>query len=373
MKKNMKKNMKKWFNHNLPTKRDKGIALMMTLGVLALLWILAMTFAYTSRIERMAASVNLDIGSSRLLAESGLNRIIGILEDDYDTFVNDFAVGATGSCLEDRRFIFSADTSSPDQTNIETALSVDFGGIYYTPEPSDSAWATLTSSSDLAWDHITTSAQIAGTNETVITGRIAWILFDDTGKLDPTACVADSTAGKAEGLETRTNSLDDLSEINLISVGIAGTNNFDHRLEPLASGDGMPVDGSNNATRWHSYYHMINGVSYMDQTKCDSMLTTLYPFTNLNKQTFDEITYDNTQHCNLASISNGTTISEIINGGGDDATGPIKGIDWLKNNFTGTQQNQIAANIKDYCDEDSIPTTDDSTYCGIEKVPFINE
>src|SRR5450759_4017408 len=65
-------------------KHERGVALLMTLGVLALLLILAMSFAYNARTERMASAVNADMIRARLLCESGLERALAYLGKTFD-------------------------------------------------------------------------------------------------------------------------------------------------------------------------------------------------------------------------------------------------------------------------------------------------
>ena len=69
-----------WARLATPTPQgQRGIALLLTLGVLSLLLVLAMSFAYSTRTERQAAGNNADLIKARLLAESGLERVIATI------------------------------------------------------------------------------------------------------------------------------------------------------------------------------------------------------------------------------------------------------------------------------------------------------
>ena len=58
---------------------EKGIALLFTLGILAVLLVLALCFATTSITERKAAANNASLSFARMLAESGVQRAIAAL------------------------------------------------------------------------------------------------------------------------------------------------------------------------------------------------------------------------------------------------------------------------------------------------------
>ncbi len=71
----MKKN-----RHN----KEKGSALLLTLGILSLVLILAMSFAFTARTNRQVSKVNADQVKAKLLAESGLARILGGMKNTFN-------------------------------------------------------------------------------------------------------------------------------------------------------------------------------------------------------------------------------------------------------------------------------------------------
>ena len=63
---------------------ERGVALLLTLGILSLLLVLAMGFAFSSRTNLMASQVNADMTGARLLCESGLERALAYIKYTFD-------------------------------------------------------------------------------------------------------------------------------------------------------------------------------------------------------------------------------------------------------------------------------------------------
>ena len=64
--------------------KEKGSALLLTLGILSLVLILGMSFAFTARTNRQVSKVNADQVKAKLLAESGLARILGGMKNTFN-------------------------------------------------------------------------------------------------------------------------------------------------------------------------------------------------------------------------------------------------------------------------------------------------
>jgi hypothetical protein len=76
-----------WTRLVTPTARgQRGIALLLSLGVLSLLLVLAMSFAYTARTERQAAGVNADLVKARLFCKSAQERCMANVSAITSTF-----------------------------------------------------------------------------------------------------------------------------------------------------------------------------------------------------------------------------------------------------------------------------------------------
>ncbi|MBN2450508.1 MAG: hypothetical protein JXR77_08960 [Lentisphaeria bacterium] len=177
---------------NAPQNRSqRGVALMMTLGVLALLLIMAMSFAYTSKTDRMAAGINADLLQARLMCESGLSRVIAAMKYSYagapspervypPTWTqadgNSFPFAEFGS--SDQHYMVSANPDTVDDSGLPAELQV--------PGLDDSLIAAIPAGS-AEWVHILGDVDGDGTDDLV--GRFAYLVLDESGKIDPTAAV----------------------------------------------------------------------------------------------------------------------------------------------------------------------------------------
>ena len=70
--------------HDKAARRQRGVALLMTLSILALLLIMAMSFAYTSKTNRLSAGISADLVQSRLMCDTGLSRVLASMKYSYD-------------------------------------------------------------------------------------------------------------------------------------------------------------------------------------------------------------------------------------------------------------------------------------------------
>ena len=68
--------------------REKGVAILLTLGVLSLTLVLVLSFAMTSTIARKAAMNYADQVRARMLAEAGLARAGGFLQEEKADEIN---------------------------------------------------------------------------------------------------------------------------------------------------------------------------------------------------------------------------------------------------------------------------------------------
>ncbi|MCK5806102.1 MAG: hypothetical protein KAI66_24935, partial [Lentisphaeria bacterium] len=205
--------------HQADRKKEKGIALLLTLGIMALLLISAMSFSFQALTDRMAAANNANATRARLLARGGLERAIGALKFRCDggespdpltamSYPENLYPGtATTKALfatpkdniwgANRYFWCSTNPTGQtrDQFGLETALAVDLD-FAYTP-----SYATQVAVGDpsttladrASWQHVSMSETSVGrdlngdgdTSDSVLTGRFSFLAIDDSGKLDP--------------------------------------------------------------------------------------------------------------------------------------------------------------------------------------------
>ncbi len=164
---------------------ERGIALMLTLGIVALVLILAMGFAFTARTDRYAAAIGADLTRTRLLCESGLERAMAYMYhssrsvDAPRSFVLSTCSGSvfTGTPADAqmvKRFynISRADPAKRDTVGLAAALATDLGLNYVPPCLGD-----LVSSGE-SWQQVEDP-------DGNLTGRFCYLVVDETGRLDP--------------------------------------------------------------------------------------------------------------------------------------------------------------------------------------------
>ena len=64
-------------------KNERGSALVLTLGILSLVLIMGMSFAFSSRTSRQVAKVNADQVKANLHGESGLDYALGVMQEGF--------------------------------------------------------------------------------------------------------------------------------------------------------------------------------------------------------------------------------------------------------------------------------------------------
>ncbi|MBT7302270.1 MAG: hypothetical protein HN849_22265, partial [Victivallales bacterium] len=186
--------------------REQGVALMMTLGILSLILILAMSFAFTARTNRMLSQTNADMTRSRLLAKSALERVIADLgytfhsskyiktggPDDADdrsciypaTSDAPFAVFGTGVLAEyGKQHVWISSKNDGDDVGAKEALTC-LGGV-----PGSGRFPELgTLPSSAGWEHRKEYRKQPGTPVTFreeLVGRISFAVIGESGKIDP--------------------------------------------------------------------------------------------------------------------------------------------------------------------------------------------
>lgn len=100
-----------------PQKRESGSALLMTLGVLSLLLIMAMAFAFTSRTERQVARSNSDQARALMLADSALDRVVAGMKYNFFNW--------SGTTPTSINYYLSVDSPSGFQFNVPTSFVAD--------------------------------------------------------------------------------------------------------------------------------------------------------------------------------------------------------------------------------------------------------
>lgn len=357
--------------------RRRGVALLLTLAVLALLTAMMVSFVYSAIRYEQLAEMNENLVRARLRAEGLLQRVHADLaialndpEDRRGLFPATSADMAgqfgptTLSAAWDGRAYWSATDSdilgNTDTVLLAEALHVELADVDLTPD------ATNALPADIGWTHLHDAEGSGG-----IAARVAYLVIDESGKIDPSEAIGT----QAEGAERRVGaSADDLD----LSAALGGAG-LAESLQRVGIGNGQLSAGA----RWFSYYYLFknNTAAAANATEIVQELTPItYDVEAFRIGTEDYHRY-NLAHSDWNSYANTVSAAGITNAATvfrqsrtiAESTG---GISWLALAADATQRDQIAANIIDYSDSDSIATADSQdapTYVGLEKVPYINE
>lgn len=405
--------------------RQRGVALMMTLGILALLLIMAMSFAYTARTERLAAGVNTDLIRARLLAESGLERAIAFMREQYanvpapaldptaakrfyvpvacpqtdDAWVFDPATSRYG---RGGRYLagLSRITGSVDGTQhlvkeaLASTVPISRTGASYFLTSSAALYDNTAAPGGSAVGWIPVMVDHGSGTESCI-GLEAYLVIDETGKLDPS-----EAAGGAYGISpvpTEDTSTPD-TRLGLYPGEIALADVLDESVPAFSYGSIYGNALQNRLVgatrRWDSMFQILNrfdanlGPSPLDrrtvsQPWLNRFIWSLRPFSVAVPETYQETDAGPTYHrCDLTALNwdamTGIASLPVTRLPATDPYDATAGIPWL-DRLDANVRNQVKANMIDFCDTDHDATTDydaatcAATYCGLEKVPYINE
>ncbi len=217
-------------NHDRASER--GVALVLTLLVLALLLVLGISFTYQTRSSLQEAQVNADTTRARLLAESALERAMAFIHYNYDYNASQptpekdvypatrtdgkYIFGYCNNGDWAGRYYAASTAPTPDQAGIETALAANVG-FDFTPSWTDQVSHPLALTNGSAtwypgWHHAWGPEPFTDQNENgkydpgepyidlnndgnwndngALVGRMAFLAVDESGKLDPTYCVS---------------------------------------------------------------------------------------------------------------------------------------------------------------------------------------
>ena len=362
--------------------RRRGVALILTLGVLALMIVLAFTFAVAALNSRLTAQLTYNLVQARLEAETTMQLAYRDLAlafadgtDVRNLFpatkpgqANQFGLTTASAPWDGRSYWCSTGT---DRLELETALHVNLGGVDYTPD----ATAALPNDS-IAWLNV---KDLSGSANLI--SRVCWLVIDESGRIDPSAVVDSSASGVAEGSETDSRVGRFTTEINLKNVLTSATLAEHFQATGLGAGE-MPV-----GKRFFSFYHIFR----QNREAAATPANVADVLQNLAPRSYDiEATYVNgvDRHrfdlVNAAwdSYANQIPAGLLDTGAGEFWAGPSVvappsgGINWLYYASDSVVRAQVIANLMDYCDADSIATSDDPdspAYCGLEAVPYLNE
>ena len=162
---------------------QSGIALIMTLGVLSILLVLALGFASTSTIQKKAASNSASVTLARLIAESGVEKVLAGIS---------YYAASTPNAMFDMTISHEEEDTYGNNENFDTLwrISTSVGGIdYYTW---DSSTYSATRDDALHWQYVYNGKT---GDDAQILGRYAYVVIPSGGKLDPSFIVSHNAGG----------------------------------------------------------------------------------------------------------------------------------------------------------------------------------
>lgn len=410
-----------------PSANERGSALVLVLGVLSLLLISATVFIFTANTEREAAAVGADVTKARLMAKGKMELAVAYL---YYAATN----AAGNGSMYPGTSIMGAGAAGSDWENIYHAASAwsptyadDLGDAFHVDYGFDYTPATNTSdmNGSPSWQLIIDDKGDADSTNDELVGRATYVIIDESGKLNPNFLINptepffdEDDSGSQNGTEyyqdwdgggftsTPINEGSEArygyspSEIDIAGgikthLGITSLFSDANRFESKRNPNSTP-----KMKKWLSWTQMYkadyNGKLFdgTDDDELKSLKNVLFPCG------FDKEAYRHTDGVDYQRFSVGTfDWSTATVAGLQTATAAVwtkagaesTSIPWLAAlvaSYDGADadtnpdipdadlKNQVAANLIDYCDTDNNATHNygsGNTYCGLEKVPYINE
>ncbi len=335
--------------------REKGVAIILSLGVLALMIIYTFSFAMAALNNQRFAKLNRSLTEVRTICEAKLNLIKSRMAVDFRNTTSeavyypgtDITLMAKGSGTAWSDFYFAGSTANTAMTDgLASVIADDIDGLSVVPD-------TLPSNYALSWIPIIESRIMDSNPVNVLIGRYAYLLIDESGKLDPNVIVDSNVStgvAIAEGSEPLRGYF--VSELNATTAGVSPT---------LAARLANKPDNA----EWFSHLHIKRVLGISSQADITTLRKVLFP------HSMTDIIEPLPQNAFLLSDLPDTTVDAVVSG-----------IPWLKNwNMAGNfstieaRAKNLAANLIDYTDADGNATRDNDsnpTYWGTEKVPYLS-
>ena len=286
-------------NDNQHNANQRGSALLLTLGVLSLALILSMAFAFSSRTSRTIAKVNADMIKAKLLAQSGLTRVMAAMYHDTEKTPGYYIARKTddlpfNETIDDsvRYLSMGTDTSAKAENNLINTLVRNCDYIAKL-KAKDATFAPA-------------GFQSIFDSDNKVIGRIGFIVLEESGKID---------LNQALNLNQNSNNIplvkkdeyrihsgtDTFTAASDFYYNILGGYNSSSRIAPSTQVDesnsfrmglhtqeirmdskylsALPSAGSTNKkAQWMSYNHLLNSTEYTtDATSFDDDIL-LYTF-----------------------------------------------------------------------------------------------
>lgn len=271
---------------------QRGIALILVLGMLALILIVAMSFAFSARLQNSYAKANADFVRANQLAQSTVQRVISIMQRDLggDFYPRGKFYLSTDSNWQPWPLMASLDYTNSENrgADLDTALNVQVSRngmttLNYTPGNNNSDNNLNNNVGfNLVRTFVDTSAAGSGDpslghEETI--GRIAYLILDETGKLDPGVITDTSRTELQKQSDTRDG--DTVAEMSLRTL-FSDSSVADGFMRSTLSGGHKPTNAD-----WFSPLHLLRAnTAITDDAKAREVLARLFPGTLPDKEQF---------------------------------------------------------------------------------------
>ena len=382
---------------------ERGIAIIFTLGLLALFTMTALLYTVTSTTNRKTAQNYNAQTRSRISAQTGLQRAVAHLNyaiennnANRETVLDYLNSGALYSELNNDSIDEVTKTENLTGSNSLLNTVIDDKLTFYNVQGQ---------ANSPTWQYFPANHS----TNIPITSRIAYIILPEFGKLDPAACIDIGANAVSEDNETNSSNgvvgrpgrninelfLETLFENCFPNEYITGRKLSSIYAENINSQNALKLHNGNSANDWIDIYDFIDKVNIYDDD-CDSFKQLFCLESTPTPEAFWIDDGDNIQEngelyhrFNLTMTTSNTTnwdnitVNDLLVSANAYSSSQGGGINWLSNwkdegtfNDAATRAKQIAANIIDYNDTNPTVTTDNAnnpTYVGLEKCPYINE
>lgn len=246
----------------------RGVALVLTLGILSLLLILALAFAAAALNAQRTAQSSTELTRARQYAELGLQRVIEMMKTellDTSNARNAFPgtkifVQGSGNWADQYFMLSMVNTAAGDSQmtdGLQAQLQVTQDGLTYfptgVPQGQTAGGGTFSLGSAYSWLPIYGTRTVGNTSSTVLIGRFAYMILDKSGTIDPNAVVDDTNVEGSEIASSYNTGLY-LSEISLTDLGFSATDA--NKMRPNGKGTGiMPLN-----SKWFDYTQIMRAL-----------------------------------------------------------------------------------------------------------------
>ncbi|MCF7889129.1 MAG: hypothetical protein K9L78_03320 [Victivallales bacterium] len=374
--------------HTRRSTGESGVAIILTLGFLAVILGLVLTFADLTIINKKISENYKDVQIARMAAKTAYQRALAAI----DAF--------RGNPSKDMMKIYTYNSNEETRSDeyLEDLIETSVNGIKY--------YSDYNENKGPHWQYL----PVNHSSDTPITSRFLYAVIVDIGKIDPTSAV-DS------GANAQYHSVNAVSETDAFYTGTAPDGTYiigrpgrnlseifltslpgwftDAYAEDISAANAVPEGSLTVSSRWNSYTSIFDSLGISDEEIKDSFRN-VFVINNLpDAEAFwidnGDLQRNNDElyhRFNLARedwnrIEVDSILSSPIQFSENTQEDSIFSIHWLNNwenrghySDAETRGKQIAANLIDYCDTNSESTADDinnPSFTGLEKVPYINE